>query len=151
MRTTIRLLLLLACLAGMPAPAAEPPPPEELTQMTAKFFDLLKKDKIEQAYDELLKNSKIKGKAADVAQIKQQTREALTTFGPVLGFELLDYKRKGFSLMQLVYFSWQDERPLRWRFTFYRPKDKWRLVNIQLDDQAIQFWDEATRNPATDD
>ena len=57
--------------------AAEPPPPEELTQMTGKFFELLKKDKIEQAYDELLKNSKIKAKKEDVTQLKEQTREAL--------------------------------------------------------------------------
>ena len=144
------LLILLIALTCMPAFSAEPPPPEELTQMTGKFFDLLKKDKIEQAYDELLKGSKIKARGEDVAQLKTQTREALTSFGPVLGFELLEYKRKGFSLMQLIYFSWQDERPLRWRFTFYRPKDKWRLVNIQLDDQAIQFWDQSSPQPADD-
>ncbi len=150
MKTTIAFLLALVALVGAPLFSAEPPPPEELTQMTGKFFDLLKKDKIEQAYDELLKGSKIKGKAEDVAQLKTQTREALTSFGPVLGSELLEYKRKGFSLMQLIYFSWQDERPLRWRFTFYRPKDKWRLVNIQLDDQAIQFWDDHPTKPASD-
>ena len=145
-----RVIILFCLLVAFAAAAAEPPPPEELTQMTSKFFELLKKDKIEQAYDELLKTSKIKTKADDVTQLKQQTREALTTFGPVLGFELLEYKRKGFSLMQLVYFSWQEERPLRWRFTFYRPKDKWRLVNIQLDDQAIQFWDDYPQKPASE-
>jgi hypothetical protein len=145
------LFILLVAIGCTQALSAEPPPPEELTQMTGKFFELLKKDKVEQAYDELLKGSKIKGKSEDVTQLKTQTREALTTFGPVLGFELLDYKRKGFSLMQLVYFSWQDERPLRWRFTFYRPKDKWRLVNIQLDDQAIQFWDESSQKPSPTD
>ena len=147
-KSFIILLMVLVCL---PLFAAEPPPPEELTQMTGRFFDLLKKDKIEQAYDELLKTSKIKARGEDVVQLKQQTREALTSFGPVLGFELLDHKRKGFSLMQLIYFSWQDERPLRWRFTFYRPKDKWRLVNIQLDDQAIQFWDDYPQKPSAAD
>ena len=123
--------------------AAEPPPPEELTQSVGKFFEALKKDKVEQAYDDLLKASKIKGNKEDVLKLKTNTREALTTFGPVLGFELLEQKRMGFSLMQLIYFSWHDERPLRWRFTFYRPKDKWRLVNIQLDDQAIEFFGSA--------
>ena len=135
-------LLLLICGQLL---ATEPPPPEELTQMTVKFFELLKKDKVEQAYDELLKSSKIDSKKEDVIQLKQQTREALKTFGPVLGFELLEHKRMGFSLMQLVYFSMQEERPLRWRFTFYRPKDKWRMVNIQLDDQAISFFEPTTR------
>ena len=147
-KSFIILLMVLVCL---PLFAAEPPPPEELTQMTGKFFDLLKKDKVEQAYDELLKTSKIKARGEDVVQLKQQTREALTSFGPVLGFELLEHRRKGFSLMQLIYFSWQDERPLRWRFTFYRPKDKWRLVNIQLDDQAIQFWDDYPQKPSAAD
>lgn len=151
MKNRIAILLVAALFASAPLFSAEPPPPDELTQMTSKFFDLLKKDKIEQAYDEMLKTSKIKGKPEDVAQIKTQTREALTNFGPVLGFELLDFKRKGFSLMQLVYFSWHEERPLRWRFTFYRPKDKWRLVNIQLDDQAIQFWDQSSPQSASDD
>src|SRR3989344_4984418 len=134
-------LLLLICGQLL---ATEPPPPEELTQMTVNFFELLKKDKVEQAYDELLKSSKIDSKKEDVIQLKQQTREALKTFGPVLGFELLEHKRMGFSLMQLVYFSMQEERPLRWRFTFYRPKDKWRMVNIQLDDQAISFFEPTT-------
>ena len=134
------LIVLLAFSFCANLPAADPPPPEELTQAVSKFYEALKKDKVEQAYDDLLKISKIKNSKEDVAKLKTNTREALTSFGPLLGFELLEHKRMGFSLMQLIYFSWHEERPLRWRFTFYRPKDKWRLVNIQLDDQAIEFF-----------
>ena len=105
------------------------------------FFNLLKKDRIDEAYDALLSNTKIKGREDEVLKLKKQTREDIVTYGPILGFEIIEQRRVGTTLLQITCLSWSENFPLRWRFSYYRPGDKWRLLDIFVDDKVGELFD----------
>jgi hypothetical protein len=121
--------------------ASPPPPPEDIQKVITTFFNLLKQDKIDEAYDIILTNTKIKGREDEVKGLKKQTLDAITTYGPILGFEIVEQKRVGTSLIQIVCLSWSENFPLRWRFSYYRPGDKWRLIDIFVDDKIGELFD----------
>ena len=140
---TIRFIPLLSflLLIRVTAQGALPPPPQEVRKAIASFFRSLKEDKIDEAYQIVLIHTKIKGREEDVKGLKKQTRDAMTTYGPILGFEIIDQKRVGMSLLQIVCLSWSENFPLRWRFTYYRPVDQWRLLDIFVDDKVGELFD----------
>jgi len=131
--------------------AAPPPPPEEIQKAITAFFNLLKQEKVDEAYQVVLANTKTKGREEEMKGLKKQTHDAIATYGPILGFELIEQRRVGMSLLQLTYLSWSENFPLRWRFTYYRPGDKWRLLDIFVDDKVGELFDtRPTRSPSID-
>ncbi len=96
---------------------------------------------MDEAYNLILANTRIKGREEEVAALKKQTRDAIATYGPILGFEIIEQRRVGMSLLQVVCLSWSDHFPLRWRFSYYRPGDKWRLIDIFVDDKIGELFD----------
>ena len=121
--------------------AAPPPPPEEIQKSMTSFFNLLKQDKLDAAYDVILANTKIKGREEEVQKLKKQTREAIDTYGPILGFEIVEQRRVGQTLLQITCLSWSENFPLRWRFSYYRPGDKWRMLDIFVDDKVGELFE----------
>jgi hypothetical protein len=141
--TTIRHFLFCFCflITSSFSIAGQPPPPEEIQKTLTTFFNLLKENKIDEAYEIVLANTKIKGREEEVKSLKKQTRDAIKTYGPILGFEVIEQKRVGMSLLQVVCLSWSENFPLRWRFSYYRPGDKWRLLDIFVDDKIGELFD----------
>jgi hypothetical protein len=123
------------------ATAGQPPPPEEIQKTLTTFFNLLKENKIDQAYEIVLVNTKIKGREDEVKALKKQTSDAIKTYGPIMGFEVIEQKRVGMSLLQVVCLSWSENVPLRWRFSYYRPGDRWKLLNILVDDRIDELFE----------
>lgn len=121
--------------------ASPPPPPEEIQKTLTAFFNLLKQDKIDDAYALILANTRIKGREDDVRGLKKQTRDAINTYGPILGFEIVEQRRVGLSLLQITCLSWAENFPLRWRFSYYRPGDKWRMLDIFVDDRVSELFE----------
>jgi hypothetical protein len=39
-----------------------------------------------------------------------------------------------------------EDLPLRWRFYFYRSENKWKLVDLRVDDGIVELFDEVARN-----
>ncbi len=133
--------LFVGLLFATPAPAAPPPLPEDIQKGITTFFNLLKQQKVDEAYEIILTNTRIRGREDDVKALKKQTREAISTYGPMLGFETIEQRRVGMSLMQVVCLSWSENFPLRWRFSYYRPGDRWRLLDIFVDDKIGELFD----------
>lgn len=121
--------------------AASPPPPEEIQKAITNFFNLLKQEKPDEAYTVILANTKIKGREEEVKGLKKQTQDAISTYGPILGFEFVEQRRVGMSLLRITCLSWSENFPLRWRFSYYRPGDKWRLLDIFVDDKIGELFD----------
>jgi hypothetical protein len=126
-----------------PDPAAEEVP----RQMAAEFFALLEKGQIDDAYAKLTKGSKTIEKPEDLRILKQKTKEAIDVFGAVVGHELVETKTVGTRLMRQTYLSLGVEFPLRWRFYFYQANNRWRLIDLRVDDRLAGMFDEPAEAP----
>jgi hypothetical protein len=120
-----------------PAPTGDVP-----GQIVGDFFAFLKDGKIDEAYANLTKGSKTIQTAEDLRILKQKTKEAIEVFGAVKGYELVDTKMVGTTLMRRTYLSLGIEFPLRWRFYFYNASNRWRLIDLRVDDRLVGMFDE---------
>lgn len=111
-----------------------------------KFFDSLKADQLEVAYGDLVKNTIISAKPENVQKLKEKTHEAIDTFGPIKGYDVVENLEIGKSLVRTTCLSLNEDLPLRWRFYFYRNGDQWRLVDLRVDDGIVELFDEVARN-----
>jgi hypothetical protein len=150
MKRFIPVLFVLLLTNQFSLQAAPPPPPDEIQKTITVFFNLLKEKKMDQAFDLILANTKIKGREEEVKGLKKQTSDALAAYGPILGFEIIEQKRVGMSLLQIVCLSWSENLPLRWRFTYYRPNDKWKLLDIFVDDKIADLFESKPATPKKD-
>ncbi len=155
------LAILLACalggtaFSGQPAPAvvAKPAVPgaaepteadgETPEKIIARFFAYLQRKEVDQAYDQLTRGTKIAERSEDVKTLKSKTKEAISVFGPILGFDSVVKKGVGPRLVSYTMLSLGKEFPLRWRFYFYKPQDSWRLIDLRVDDKLAAMFDES--------
>ena len=128
--------------APSPPVSATTPGLEVPTRMVADFFGLIGKGQIDEAYANLTKGSKTIEKPEDLRVLKQKTREAIDVFGAISGHELVESKPIGTRLLRRTYLSLGAEFPLRWRFYFYNANDRWRLIDLRVDDRLAGMFDE---------
>lgn len=125
----------------LPLPRSEDKPGE----IMERFFLALKGGQVDAAYDALVKDSIIAERREDVAALKSRTKTALDSYGPVAGFEVVDEKIVGASLLRRTCISLNSDLPLRWRFYFYKSGGAWRLVDLRVDDALVELFEEAGR------
>lgn len=136
---------------AVPAVVAKPTTAEADTAPTAtdtpekiiaRFFAYLQRKEVDQAYDQLTRGTKIAERAEDVRTLKSKTKEAITVFGPILGYDSVVTKKVGTRLVSYTMLSLGKEFPLRWRFYFYKPEESWRLIDLRVDDRLAAMFDE---------
>ena len=120
-------------------PVSEADSPDKII---GRFFAQLQKREVDQAYDQLTRGTKIAERADDVRTLKSKTKEAITVFGPMLGYDSVVTKKVGTRLVSYTLLSLGKEFPLRWRFYFYKPMDTWKLIDIRVDDRLAAMFDE---------
>jgi len=111
-------------------------------KIIARFFSYLERREVDQAYDQLTRGTKIAERAEDVRTLKSKTKEAISVFGPILGFDSVVTKKVGTRLVSYTLLSLGKEFPLRWRFYFYKPQETWRLIDLRVDDRLAAMFDE---------
>ena len=131
--------------ADAETPAAEGESPEKII---ARFFAYLERKEVDQAYDQLTRGTKIAERTEDVRTLKSKTKEAITVFGPILGYDSVLKKNVGTRLVSYTLLSLGKEFPLRWRFYFYKPQDTWRLIDLRVDDRLAAMFDETEEGRA---
>jgi hypothetical protein len=109
------------------------------------FFSALKAGQVDAAYDVLVKGTIIADRAEDVAALKSRTKTALDNYGPIAGYEVVDEKVVGSSLLRRTVVSLNSDLPLRWRFYFYKSVGAWKLVDLRVDDALVELFEEAGR------
>ena len=112
-------------------------------KIIARFFSYLQRKEVDQAYDQLTRGTKIAERAEDVRTLKSKTKEAITVFGPILGYDSVLKKSVGTRLVSYTLLSLGKEFPLRWRFYFYKPEDEWQLIDLRVDDKLAGIFDES--------
>lgn len=133
------LSLVIACALCATVAGAEEAP-LELAQMCSTFFGQLREGKVAEAYTLLLQGSRIAAKLEDVSKLEERTREMLQSYGAVRGYDAVNVEFVGKNLCRLTYLTRSDIAPVRWRIVFYRPADKWRVFNLQMDDAVMEFF-----------
>lgn len=72
------------------------------------------------------------------ASLQWQVIEA--RFGKPLGYELVRTERIGQSFVRYVYLQKFEKHALRWRVSFYRPRDAWMTNHFAFDDQLESLY-----------
>lgn len=116
-------------------------------QMVSTFFTQLQGNQVEQAYAGLMKGSKIAEQPDQIKNLKLRTNEALSTFGSIVGFDLVESKSVGPHLVRRTYLTLGKSFPLRWRFYFYLPGPDWCLLDLRVDDRLTGMFDEKEEVP----
>jgi hypothetical protein len=124
-----------------PGPRRENNPSEAMEM----FFVALKAGQVDVAYDALVKGSVIADRKDDVQGLKERTRHALDNFGPISGYEVIDEKTVGTTLLRKTCLSLNTDLPLRWRFYFYKTEGVWRLVDLRVDDGLVELFEDSVR------
>ena len=155
------LLVLIAAVAAMPLfaqseakkpadapetalPSASPGAP---AAQVRDFFRLIGEGRVDAAYEQLLKGTKIAELPKDVELLKVKTKEAIKAFGEVGDCELAEEKNvgKGEHLKRLTCLSLGKQFPIRWRFYFYNAGSSgaWKLIDIRIDDRLLDMFGES--------
>ena len=144
MKTT--LLVILLCVLQIAATDDSPTGREEeaLKQATDRFMAKMADKQLAEAISDLTdrywydRSELAKTKAATIAQFAPELAKAENKMGPPLpnGYEFLGTKRIGKSTVRLVYLQKYANFILPWSFTFYKAKDKFKLVNVDFGDSV---------------
>jgi hypothetical protein len=123
-----------------PKPALEP------TKILHQFFTDLQADQLDSAYQGLVKNTIISERTENIDQLKEKTRLALDSFGPVKGYEIVETLEVGNSLFRYTCLSLNEDVPMRWRFYFYRAGSQWKIIDLRVDDGIADLFEEVARS-----
>lgn len=135
---------------AIPVPAAtiRKPSGDECMDLAGVFFDALGKNLIDDAYVNLTRGSKIADRPEELGNLKQKTREAISLFGEIKGFEVIENKAVGTTLRRYTIVSFGRDFPLRWRFYFYQVDKQWRLIDLHVDDRLNSIFSEDSDVPS---
>lgn len=130
-----------------PTPTPQPEAPRRSPdEVASSFFDLLKADKVDAAYDTLKLELGISERNPDEARkMRDQTQKALDAYGPAVGYEMVLEEKLGTHLMRRSYLLIGSVLPLRWKFYFYKPADRWMLIDLRIDDGIPEWFDEKAK------
>lgn len=138
----------------LPSSVPTPPPAEAVKQtkrtpdqIVDEFFDALKADKVDAAYDTLDSEFAMVDRGEQSKSMRAQTQKALDAYGPVLGAEMIREEKLGTHLLRRTYVLAGDQLPLRWKFYFYKPADRWKLIDLRIDDAIVEWFDEGKATP----
>jgi len=139
-----------ATLEPTPAPTAGAPkgPIRTPDEIVGTFFAALQADKVDAAYDTLDAEFAMMDRGDQSKAMRAQTQKALDAYGPVLGSELVSEEKFGTHLLRRTYVLVGDQLPLRWKFYFYKSADRWKLIDLRIDDALVEWFDEAPKKTA---
>ncbi len=133
-----------------PAPASAAVPSGvkagSAAEIIEAFFQALKAEKVDEAYDALVRGTIISERQEDVAALKERTKHALDTYGPLTGYEVVDEQMVGTVLFRRTCLSFNSDLPLRWRFYFYKSNNEWKLVDLRVDDGLVELFEDAAKS-----
>lgn len=132
MKSSIPILFLTIAFSASTAIADEAGP----RQRAEQFLATLSRGEIDKAYDQLFAGSEVaSAQPTRIDALKRQTTANLPIYGKAIGYDLVLEKSFGTSVVRLLYVLKMEKHPVVWEFFFYRPKDKWFIANVGLNDE----------------
>jgi hypothetical protein len=113
----------------------EPKPtpfPEEIRAQIQLFLQGLTRgpENFRIAFTQLLEGSRLGERKENVGMFTEKTQELVRLFGKVVDFEHFDTQKVGTRMLVLTYVTWHELYPVQWRFVYYRPGSKWKLIDL---------------------
>lgn len=100
-----------------------------------KFLETIVAGQVDEAYDNLFKDSPIlKLKPQDIGITKQQTNMLISLYGKKLGFEFIKKETFGSSVIRLLYIIKTENVPITFEIYFYKPGTKWLPASVNFED-----------------
>jgi len=90
-------------------------------------------------------NEWMQRKKESVEELKQKFSRLKSMIGTYHGYEEINYKKTGKSLMVYTFIVKFDRQPLRFTMVFYKPEDVWQVQNIEYDDNLDSDMIEAAK------
>ena len=111
------------------------------------FFYTYKNEGSEKALSEIFQtNSQLfKESRNKIDEVLNKLNNITSVVGKYHGFELICEKGIGSSLKQYSYLVKYEYQPLRFRFTFYKINDNWKLISFRFDDDLVEELSEASK------
>lgn len=114
-----------------------------ITKSIDAFFDLLVKNDVGNACDNLLKNSPIWIKKDNVKNLKDEIERSINIYGDVMMFEYVSGEQVTESYIRLRFLALHKNYPTRWVFTYYKSPEKgWIVTNVKMDDASENFFED---------
>ncbi len=104
------------------------------------FFAAIQSGKVNSAFEELLKGSKIGEKKENVDELVKNTNAVLERFGKLEDSELIRAERVGGRVIRLSYLSYGADFPLQWQFYCYRGSEHWQILDINVNNDLDQIF-----------
>jgi hypothetical protein len=139
----MRGLILAALLAGGVPMAAQAQAAPAATQPDAAiehFMQTVQSGKVREALLGLASNSPLLVKnLGDAATLTAQVQQAITMYGPVIGWERIETKPLGTMIRRETYIVQHRDMVTRWRFMFVRTNTGWIAASFNFDD-SLPTW-----------
>ncbi|CAL2104426.1 conserved exported protein of unknown function [Tenacibaculum sp. 190130A14a] len=104
-------------------------------EITKEFFKTYEKSP-QKAIDYAFGTNKWMDRNQDgIENVKNQLNNLLGLVGDYCGYEKITEKSIGESYKLVSYMIKYDRQPIRFTFIFYKPKNKWQVLNFQYDDK----------------
>lgn len=109
-----------------------------------KFFEIYKSGNSDKAVDYIFSTNRYVDKES-IAQIKNQMRNVKDIVGVYYGYEFINSKKIGDSLICVTYLVKYERQPFRFSFIFYKPLNEWIIFSFTSDDKYDVELKEATK------
>lgn len=117
-------------------------PVEALQLKIHGFLNQLKTGQTKEAYNRLLKGSRIAQQPDKVELLVAKTEQAFAVYGKMIKYEPFDTYEVGSSVVVVTYLTNLPVQPLRWRFVYYKPAEDWTIIDVRVDDVLVDLLDD---------
>jgi hypothetical protein len=99
------------------------------------FLQTLSSGQIQKAYEEAL-SGLVEIKRQELKNAEEQAKAAIDLYGgKILGYEFVNQKVFGNSIVEQIYILKLQENIIVWKFYYYRASNIWTLNTITFNDQ----------------
>ena len=120
---------------------------KEPSNIINDFFYTYKNESSEKALYEIFQtNSQLFRESKNkIDEVLSKLNHITSVVGKYCEFELISEKGIGSSLKQYSYLVKYEYQPLRFRFTFYKINDSWKLISFRFDDDLVEELSDASK------
>lgn len=115
-------------------------------EMTNNFFEVYKQGDTDKALDYLFSNTiYAKDISEGIEDVKRQLKKTAGQIGKFYGADLLTTKTAGANVVMLTYLVRHDREPLVFNIMFYKPNNKWQMLNFKYGNSIDDELEEASK------